>query len=606
MNDYEKYIGQIFDDRYRIEALLGVGGMAAVLYAYDQKDQKYVAVKLLKEELCGSKESVSRFINESKTVAMMHHPNIVKVIDVSITEKMKYLVMEYIEGESLRAYMDRVKQIPIDRSIDIIKQVLKGLAHAHEQGVIHRDIKPQNIILKGNKAIVTDFGIAMIAQEELIEEKTIGTVYYISPEQAQGEKIDHRSDLYSVGVTLFEMLTGRLPFDDEDPVKVALMQINDQPPSPRDLTPTIPIGLEQFVLYALAKDPDERFQSAEQMLEYLKVLYDDPFARFAESPGEQYRRIKEGKEREQQEKKEQEKPKKNVRHVRGDSWSPLPVILGVLTALFIVLAVSLIYAWSNIFEPSNLNFFTDKSGETVVIDNYIGKPFTEKDKSYIEDTLHYGVNSVTVEERYSEIVEKGYVIDQDPRPGEVRKLSSVKMTIVISKGSSAGVENIFPDYRMQDYRVLRLTLKEEGYDVVLIPTQSTTVEKNKVFKTDPAPGAKITEGTSKTVRLYYSVGPTADELICTFPKFVGMSVEEAQRFIDENNLNLVAAPTEYSDTVPAGHIISSSVIPGPHPRLTPLTLTVSLGPAPSGAHAEKPDGEDADLFHPEPDGETGV
>lgn len=589
MSNYESYIGKVFDDRYKIEALLGSGGMAAVLFAWDMKEERHVAIKLLRSELSENREAVRRFINESKAVSMLHHPNIVKVIDVVITEQRKYLVMEYVEGETLRAYMDRVKVIPFDRAIDIISQVLKALAHAHERGVIHRDIKPQNILLKGGKVIVTDFGIAKISDGDITtDDKAIGTVYYISPEQAGGDKIDHRSDLYSLGATLFEMMTGRLPFDDDDPVKVALMQINDPPPKPRDIVPTIPVGMEQFILFALEKKPEDRFQSAGQMLEYLNVLRDDPFAEFAVSPKDQAA----GKQT-QNEVKQKKEPQREVIHVRGDSWSPFPIILGIMTAFFIVLAVAGVYAWTNIIEPSSLNVLADRSGEDVVIGDYVGKQFTEDDKNYIEDNLRYGVNSVTIEERFSEVVPKGVVIEQDPKAGDVRKLSSVKLKIVISKGSST-VENTFPDYRMEDYRITRLTLIDQGYNVRLEPVLNSGVEKNMVIRTDPVPGSKVTD--VKNVVLYYSSGPTAASSIYTFPDFVGMSESAVKKLIVSNGLNLVSVSRSYSDTVPAGMIISSSVQKGPKPRLTPISLVVSLGRSPLTPPAEL--GEADDLFDP--------
>ncbi|MBQ9468162.1 MAG: protein kinase [Clostridia bacterium] len=578
MSSYEKYIGEVFDDRYRIEAFLGSGGMAAVLFAWDLKEERHVAIKLLRSELSENREAVRRFINESKAVSLLHHPNIVKVIDVVITEKRKYLVMEYIEGETLRAYMDRVKVIPFDRAMDIIVQILKALSHAHERGVIHRDIKPQNILLKGSKAIVTDFGIAKLAVGDVTtDDKTIGTVYYISPEQASGEKIDYRSDLYSVGAMLFEMMTGRMPFDDDNAVAVALMQINDPPPKPRDIVPTIPVGMEQIILYALEKDPDNRFQSAGQMLEYLNILRDDPFAEFAVSPKEQAQGRIDPKKQEEKAPPKKEK-KREIVYVRGDSWSPLPVILGILTAFFIVLAVAGVYAWSNIIEPSSLNVLADRSGEDVVIGDYVGKPFTEEDKTYIEDTLRYGVNSVTVEERYSEVVPKGIVIEQEPDAGDVRKLSSVKLKIVISKGSST-VENTLSDYRMKDYRQTRLYLIDQGFDVRIEAVKDSGVEKNMIIRTEPAQGSKITEGM--TVVLYYSAGPTAADAIFTFPDFVGMSEGDAAGIIEKYGLNLVSVTRVYSDTFDAGTVISCSVVKGPKPRLTPLSFTVSLGRDPS-------------------------
>ena len=322
MNHYEQYIGQILDGRYRINALLGVGGMAAVLVAKDLKTNRNVAIKMLKEDYANDKQAVLRFINEGKAVAMLDHENIVKIYDVVVTDKEKYLVMKYIEGETLRSYMDRMGPLPFEKAVDILAQILTALDHAHRKGIVHRDIKPQNVmILKSGKVILTDFGIAQIAGgNTVIDDKAIGTVYYISPEQASGEPIDARSDLYSLGAMAFEMLTGKLPFYADSAVSVALMQINSQAPSPREYLPTIPVGMEQIILFAMAKSPKERFQSAGQMLLYLNTLKADPFAEFAVSPKEQYRnaleeerKAGEARKKAEAEAKETEKPKQNIR-----------------------------------------------------------------------------------------------------------------------------------------------------------------------------------------------------------------------------------------------------------------------------------------------------
>ena len=280
MSHYEQYVGRILDKRYRIDDVLGVGGMSAVLVAYDMQMGRNVAVKMLKEEISHDEQAVRQFVTESKAVSMLNHPNIVKIHDVVMRDEIKYIVMGYIEGETLRSYMDRVGVLPLDNTIEILLQVLDALDHAHSKGVIHRDIKPQNILmLQDGKIVVTDFGIAKIANSETTtDDKTIGTVYYISPEQAEGTAIDHRSDLYSLGAMLFEMITGRLPFNADSTVAIAMKHINEQPPSPRDHLPTIPVGMDQIVQYALAKSPEDRFQTAKQMKTYVETLKNDPFA----------------------------------------------------------------------------------------------------------------------------------------------------------------------------------------------------------------------------------------------------------------------------------------------------------------------------------------
>lgn len=596
MSHYEQYIGQVFDERYRIEAILGVGGMAAVLSAHDLKEGDKVAVKMLREEISDDKQAVKQFITESKAVAMLDHPNIVKIRDVVIRDDIKYIVMSYIEGETLRSYMDRVGVIPLNKTIDILLQILDALDHAHSKGVVHRDIKPQNIlVLKSGKVIVTDFGIAKIPDSETISnEKTIGTVYYISPEQAAGGEIDRRSDLYSLGAMLFEMITGKLPYNADSTVAIALKQINDPIPSPKELLPTIPTGMDQIVRYALEKAPEDRFQTALQMKAYVEALQNDPFAEFAITPPEQYRimledeakKAKRKKEREELEKQAamaaahlKEEPKEEeeeVIRIKGDSWSVTPIMLGILLAFVLVLTVSGFYAVKTVFWDSSLNVFKNNSGENVIIQDYVGKPFTDADKSHLLEDLGY--RKVTVSYEYSEVVDTGMVISQDPVAGQVRKLNVVELKIVVSLGSNV-VENTFPDYTMGDYRVVGAKLADQGFRVELIPVTSSAVESSLILKTEPAAGSKILEGME--VKIYYSASPKAASLIYIFPQFLGMTEADAVYYVETQELNLVSLKYEYSDTVEAGRVIFSSVSKGPQPKLTPLSLVISLGVDPS-------------------------
>lgn len=275
MDNSKQYIGAVFDGRYKIERIVGIGGMAFVYEATDLIHNRKVAIKLLKDKFSDDTRAVKRFINESKSLELLNHPNIVKIFDISVNTQHKYIVMEYINGITLRKYMNYKLPLEWREAVEFTEQILLALDHAHTKGVIHRDIKPQNImIMQGGKIKVTDFGIAKIPKSESLTlvDKAIGTVYYISPEQASSRKIDARSDIYSLGVMLYEMVTGKLPFTADTPIAVIFKHINDACTSPCKLNPAIPRGLEQIILCAMEKNPQNRYQSAAQMLRHLRRL----------------------------------------------------------------------------------------------------------------------------------------------------------------------------------------------------------------------------------------------------------------------------------------------------------------------------------------------
>ncbi len=274
-----KNIGEVFDGRYQILRTVGVGGMAIVYEALDLVTGKHVAVKTLKESVSDSEQALRRFINETKAVAMLNHENIVKILDVSVKTEHKFFTMEYIDGITLRDYMNQKGALPWREAMAFITQILSALDHAHMKGVIHRDIKPQNImVVEGGKIKVTDFGIAKIpdAQTVTMIDHAVGTIYYLSPEQAKGKKIDSRSDLYSLGVMFYEMLTGKLPFLAENAYGIMHKHINDAPTPPTQINPKLPLGAEQIILLAMEKSPENRYQSASQMLRHIYRLQSDP------------------------------------------------------------------------------------------------------------------------------------------------------------------------------------------------------------------------------------------------------------------------------------------------------------------------------------------
>ena len=286
---YKDYVGTVLDERYLIDGLIGVGGMAIVFEARDTFiNNNRVAIKMLKNEVASDEIMVKRFKNESKAESMLKHRNIVDIHDVSVKGKDKYIVMEYVEGITLKNYL-KGKNGPLsfDEITCYTRQILKALCVAHESGIIHRDIKPQNIMVLQNGLIkVMDFGIAKLPNAETVtvSDKAIGTVYYMSPEQASGKRIDARSDIYSLGAMLYELATGELPFTGDSPLSVVLKQINEDPVPPREINRDIPVGLEQIILCAMSKKPQDRFQSAEIMLDFVKQLYKNKDLKFEVLP----------------------------------------------------------------------------------------------------------------------------------------------------------------------------------------------------------------------------------------------------------------------------------------------------------------------------------
>ena len=275
MNDSQQYVGRTLDNRYRLDRVVGVGGMAFVYEAYDKKTGARVALKLLKEKFSDDSRAVKRFINESKSLGLLNHPNIVKMYDISIKVDYKYIVMEYVDGMTLRKYMNSHRPLPWSEAVDFVEQIALALDNAHTKGIVHRDIKPQNImIMPGGKLKVTDFGIAKMPNSESLTmaDKAIGTVYYISPEQASSRKIDARSDIYSLGAMFYEMVTGQMPFTADSPVAIIMQHMQNAPVPPTKIVPSLPKGLEQIILCAMEKNPRNRYQSAAQMLRHLRRL----------------------------------------------------------------------------------------------------------------------------------------------------------------------------------------------------------------------------------------------------------------------------------------------------------------------------------------------
>ena len=552
MDAYQNYIGLVLDNRYRLKRLVGIGGMAMVFEADDLLKKATVAVKILKEEFAADEVSVQRFINESKAVLMLSHPNIVKIFDVSVKGEYKYIVMEYIDGITLKAYMQRKGTLSVKETIAYSIQILRALEHAHLGGVVHRDIKPQNImLLRSGQIKVTDFGIAKLPDAKTLTatDKAIGTVYYISPEQAAGEKgIDRRTDLYSVGVLMYEMITGKLPFDGENPVSIALKQISEEPKPPRELNPDIPEGLEQIILFAMEKDKDKRFQTATQMIDLLK--------RVRENPGVVF--------------KQKNTPKK-ASGGQGGKSSMLPIIMGVASAFLLVALISAFTVVHDIFFGDTAN-----NTATIEVEQFVGRAYDDA----LQKELDKSSYRVKVDYAYSADTESGIVIAQTPKAGESRKgikgQKFADLTLTVSRGEE---ELYMDDYTYYDKRQAQIDLRGKGFTVTVSEDYSDVVPDGCVISTSPAAGEKVSAGA--TVILLVSKGEKIETTVV--PNFVGTTSVDAYEILVKSDLRLGTISYRYDEYADYGIIVEQSLSMGTTvPKgMAKINFVISKGPEPA-------------------------
>lgn len=569
----DKYIGKRLDGRYEIHELLGVGGMAYVYKAYDNIEKRWIAIKILKEELAGNSDFLRRFRNESKAIAVLSHPNIVKVYDVSFGDRIQYIVMEYIDGITLKQYIEQQGEIKWREALYFTVQILRALQHAHEKGIIHRDIKPQNIMLLEDGTIkVTDFGIARFSQAETqtMTDKVIGSVHYIAPEQARGGYINDKADIYSVGVMLYEMLTGQLPFVADNAVSVAIMQMQAEPTPPSRINPSIPKGLEEITMHAMEKNPAQRFPSAADMLEDVERFRRNPEIVFRY--GEQVDRAYAGTSADiygnvqqnaapQKYNDNYEYEEEYVRSKNGARASN--IIKGIVAAVIVVaLVVGGIFGWRYL---QNLTASTNKTSDEIVLPNFVGKIYA----SDIEGNSEYA--DLTFEITYGNVPSKqpGEVLRQTPAAGmTVKKGKTVSLT-VNGEAEQVVVEDV-KGYKQQDaydaLKALNLSPKIQA-----VADDDTAV--GYVVKTDPAAGSTVSTGT--TVTIYVSSGPSTESAV--IPNIVGYQYSAAKEELEAAGFVVTA---EYDDESDKDENTVLSVSPNEGEKAkkgSVVTVTVSSG-----------------------------
>ncbi|MBO5256789.1 MAG: Stk1 family PASTA domain-containing Ser/Thr kinase [Clostridia bacterium] len=564
MELYEKYVGLVFDNRYRVERIVGIGGMAVVFKATDLLMRRTVAIKILKDEISADEQAVQRFKHEYRAVAMLSHQNIVNIHDASVRDNIKYIVMEYVEGITLKNYMQHREVLNLREIISYTTQILRALDHAHKKGIIHRDIKPQNIMLLKNGVIkVMDFGIAKIPNAETVTmtDKAIGTVYYISPEQVNGSPTDARSDLYALGVMLYEMATGSLPFSAETPVSVALMQVNDTATPPREINPHIPVGLEQIITRAMEKDPDARYQSAEEMLEHLLKLRENPKIIF-----------KENKAAKNKQKKQKNADTAASKPKHKTSRSMFPIIMGVTLAFLVVAGVAGYYMLDRLFLNGSMNDY-----EELRIPNFVGSAYTEELAEWFESSEYYTDPVITYV--YSDTVEKGKIMEQEPLAEEKRKVLPGKQECEVQLTVSQGARTItLEDYSVRDYREVRTELRDLGLNVKEERVTDSILLTGYVVRTEPGVGTVLHE--DDTVTIYISNG--SDTVTVSVPDFKGLSEARALITLMEHDLN-VGDVTYEKNWQTAGTVIGQSVDAWSSvPKYSEISFTVSGGPSYAG------------------------
>ena len=588
----DQYIGKWLDNRYELLERIGTGGMAVVYKARCHRLNRLVAVKILKPELADDAEFRRRFQDESRAVAMLSHPNIVSVYDVSRSDNLNYIVMELIDGITLKQYMQR-RGTPLNwrEALHFITQIMKALSHAHSRGIIHRDIKPHNVmVLRDGSVKVADFGIARLISsgQNTLTQEALGSVHYISPEQARGSQVDGRSDIYSAGVVLYEMITGRLPYEGDSPVAVAIQHINSAPIPPRELNPEVPEALEAITLKAMDPDVSRRYASADEMLADLEEFRKNPNITFSydptgpeseeESAGEptqvvtvthpriegedsgRYRRAADtGSFRRREEEEYDDEPPR-----RG-----FPVIL--ISVLVICLFVAGIgwFIWTSFLAPLVM-----PATDTYVVPELTGKTMDEiyQDKSITDVWSINLANEYVASDRF----DYGQVAQQEPSAKTVVRNNNLTITVFLSRGKDDDTVRM-PSLTNKDVREARDELTRLELDLVIQESEqeSVSVTKGYVISTDPAMGTELVKGQSVT--LVVSVGQKI--LPATVPTLTNMPLEDALNSITRAKLTLQDVRRVSSDTVPEGTVVDQSLTPGDEvPEGTGIILQVSTGP----------------------------
>ena len=589
----DQYIGKLLDNRYEILERIGTGGMAVVFKGRDHRLNRLVAIKILKDDLAKDAEFRRRFHDESQAVAMLSHPNIMAVYDVSRSEQVEYIVMELIDGITLKQYMQR-KGGPLSwkESLHFITQIMKALSHAHGRGIIHRDIKPQNImVLRDGSIKVTDFGIARLASaaQSTLTQEALGSVHYISPEQARGSRIDGRSDIYSAGVVLYEMLTGRLPFEGDTPVSVAIQHINSIPLAPRELNPDIPEALEAITMKAMAPKVENRYRNADDMLYDLEEFRKDPSIDLEYDPAKLFAtpdvadeptqvigtgsRRRSGdtgsmrrRSREEAERGERVSSSERPRNRQKANMS-VPLAVASILVFIIGIGVLLwVVFFSNSFQSDDRHTVPNLYGMTV--------------EEAMADPKVQGIFEIVEGGSVSSSLEPGKIVSQDPEAKQ--QVTGEDLTITVT--TSAGEEPVYmPDLVNKDYLEAQQALLDLGIskaNITMTYETSDEITENYVIRTVPLADSAIQPDT--VVEIIVSQGPKVVQR--TMLSVDGMTLDKARELLEgENGLGLVVKAVYIDSDEPKDTVLIQSIPTGTQVNEgETVTLQVSSGSSTSG------------------------
>lgn len=606
-------LGTMLSGRYEVLKRVGSGGMADVYMAKDHKLNRNVAVKVLKSEYVEDEKFLKKFETEAQAVARLSHPNIVNIYDVGIEDGINYIVMELAEGITLKEYIRKKGYLSPKETVEISTQIASAISHAHKNHIIHRDIKPQNILVSDTGIIkVTDFGIAKATSSNTVTSTAtaMGSVHYISPEQAKGRFCDEKSDIYSLGITMYEMVTGHVPFDHENGVTIALMHLQNEITPPSQIRDGIPDSLEKIILKCTMKKPEERYQTADDLIADLRLVFEDTSGGYVgvvpaidDSPtimidqNELTQRINTPKKDQKIQQEEPLKDEEQNAYLDEDDEEEsgmnskieklVIVLAAVVGAIILISIIVFVVKSSGVFKSGKSTTTTsigttaesnDTESKKYTVDNYIGMSLSAA-REKID-----GKFKIKVEEEYSADYAKGLVIRQDPE-SDTELEEGKTLTLVVSKGTRTEDKVSVPQVVGKMESSAKSELEAAGLKVSVKTKYSTDVAKGKVISQSPGSGNQVTKNSTVVITVSQGEKP---ETMVRVPNLRYFTESEARSELKNSNLVLGSVLTEYSDSVEKGLVIRQTVSSGSKVKEgTAVGIYVSLGPRQTATTADQ-------------------